>query len=283
MSDRERTMGVHELPSQSDSTPNEPPKARVGKTLLETLRILWDQLGLMLAVSLTWTFILSLPFSVERALPRGAPQWIHLLAFCLVPVVSALPTCGVFSLAHRVVAHEEAGYSHLWQDGVAMFGVALRLILLQAAVAAILGVSIWFYLRSNLWVSKAALTVSCYSALVWVMMLVYQWPALIAQEKGLFDEPDRAAKRGALAAIRRSFYLALSRPFFTLALLAFLIPATIAMAVTVVVPALLWIGAVALVSTLATRALLVEFRVIPAPVQAEPVADELFRLPEIRR
>jgi hypothetical protein len=237
----------------------------------------------MLAISLTWTFLISLPFSIERALPRGVPPWVHILTLCLIPVISAGPTCGIFSLIHRILTHEEVAYLHLWQDGAAMFGPALRLMLLQTAVAAILAVSIWFYLKSNLWISKAALTVSCYGVLVWMMMLIYQWPALIAQEKGLFDEPDRPAKRGAFAAIRRSFYLALGRPFFTLALLAVVIPATIAMAVTVVIPALLWIGGIALVSTLATRALLIEFRVLPAPVQVEPVADELFRLPEIRR
>src|SRR5207244_3842647 len=129
-----------------------------------------------------------------------------------------------------------------WRDGAALFGPALRLILTQSAVAAILVTATVFYLRTPLLAGRIALMLCAYALLVWSMMLVYQWPALIAQEKGLFDGPDHRAKRGAFAAIRRSLFLALGRPFYTLGLLAVLAPMTVLMALTAVLPALLWSG-----------------------------------------
>ncbi len=201
-----------------------PPPARVSSVLPAALRTVWDRLGLLLAISVTWGFVLSLPISIERWLPRGAPPALHFLVLALMPVLAALPTAGAFAIAHRIAAREEAFYAHLWQDGAALFRPALRLILLQSGAAAVLIVACVFYSRMSLWIGRAGLTVCGYALLLWAMMLIYQWPLLIAQEKGIFDEPGRSARRGALAAIRRSFFLALGRPFFTAALLGILLP-----------------------------------------------------------
>jgi hypothetical protein len=260
-----------------------PPRARLGVILPLAARAAWDRIGLVLAVSLTWAFVLSLPLSVERWLPRHVAPAFHLLALLLIPVVAALPTAGAFSIAHRIAAHEEAFYSHLWQDGCQMIGPAIRLILIQTIVAGVLLTACGFYLHMPWWIARAALMVSGYALLLWAMMLIFQWPALIAQEKGLFDEPGHLAKRGAFAAVRRSFYLALGSPFLTVALLAVLLILSLLMAATIVLPALLWSGTCAIVSTYATRALLIQFRVLQPPSQETPVPDELFRLGERKR
>jgi hypothetical protein len=278
----------HNAGRQGDAAPppseveQPPPPARLGVILPMAARAAWDRLGLVLAVSLTWAFVLSLPLSVERWLPRQSPPAFHLLALLLIPVTAALPTAGAFSIAHRIAAHEEAFYSHLWQDGCQMIGPAVRLILIQTIVAGVLITSCGFYLRMSFWIGRAALMVSGYALLFWAMMLIYQWPALIAQEKGVFDDPDRRAKRGAFAAVRRSFFLALGSPLYTVVLLAVLLLLSLLMAVTIVMPALLWIGTTAILSTYSMRGLLIQFRVLPPPSQETPVPDELFRLGEAR-
>lgn len=244
--------------------------------------VVWDRLGLLAAVSVTWALIVSVPLSVERWLPRHSAPLLHFLVVGLVPVLAALPTAGVFSIAHRIAANQEAYYAHLWEDGVALLGAALRLMLIQSCAAAALILVVGFYSGVPNWLGRVGLAVSMYALLVWAMMVMYQWPVLIAQEKGLFDDPGRKAARGALASVRRSFYLALGRPFYAAPLLGILLLGSLLMAATVVMPAVLWIGAVAVVSTVATRALLVEFRVLPAPKHEEPVSDLQFRLPEIR-
>ncbi len=260
----------------------EPPKSHMVVILTAALRTVWDRLGLLLAVSVTWAAMVSLPLSIERGLPRSAAPALHVLCLALIPLLAALPTAGTFALVHRFASFEETLYVHLWQDGAALFGTALRLMLLQTGVVAALVTAMTFYAGLTLWIGRAGVTVAGYGLLLWAMMSIYQWPLLIAQEKGLFDEPGKPARRGAFAAVRRSFYLTLGRPFFTAGLLAILLLASAVMAVTVVLPALLWIGAVAVVSTLACRALLIEFRALTAPVRREPVPDLQFRIADRR-
>ena len=261
----------------------EPPSARIASVLPEALRAVWDRLGLLLAVSITWSGVVSLPLSIERWLPRHTATGLHFLVLAAIPILAALPTAGAFAIAHRVATHEEAFYAHLWNDGAALFGPAVRLILLQTGAVAVLLTACSFYFRMQLWIGRAGLTVCGYTLLLWIMMLIYQWPLLISQEKGVFDEPGRPARRGALAAVRRSFYLALGRPFFTAGLLGILLLASALMAATIVLPALLWIGTMAVVSTYASRALLIQFRVLPPPVLEEAVPDLQFRISERRQ
>ena len=176
--------------------------------------------------------------------------------------------------------HEEASYTHLWQEGAALFGPAIRLMLLQMAAIAVLVTACLFYAGWHSWIGRIGALASGYALLLWAMMLLYQWPLLIAQEKGAFDEPDRRARRGAFAVIRRSFYMALGTPFFTAALLVILLLGSALMAATVVLPPLLWIGIAAIATTGACRAVLIQFGVLPSPVREEPIADLQFRIRE---
>lgn len=278
MKSGERSMenSTEQDPEQAE---NPLPDARLGRALLAGMRAIWDRVGLLLVVSVTWTVVLLLPLSLERWLPRHAPLAAHYAILLLAPVIAALPTAGVFAVAHRIASHDESFYSHLWQEGAALFGPALRLSLLQTLITGVLLTAIWFYLRVPFWPARVAVVVCAYAVLVWLMTLIYHWPVLVAQEKGLFDEPGKRAKRGALAAMRRSLFLALGRPFYTLGLLSVLLILSILMSLTLALPPLLWIGAVSLLSTFAVRALLVQFGVLPPPVQETPIPDEQYRLP----
>lgn len=273
-----RDSAAAENNASTASTGPEPPPASTGAILLAAARTGWDRLGLVLAVSLTWAAAVSLPFTIERWLPRNAPIALHFLVLALIPLLAAVPTAGAFRIFHRVATYQEAQYVHFWQDGYALIGPAVRLMVLQAGSAFILFVTMTFYLRVQLWMGRVGLTVCAYALLLWAMMLIYQWPLLIAQEAGVFDEPDRLARRGAFAAIRRSFFLALARPFFTVGVLAILLLISALMTATIVMPALIGLGVIALVTTALTRALLVQLRVLPPPIQEEPVPDLQFRL-----
>src|SRR5205807_1830818 len=90
MTDRDKP-GNGAVPTPSEPPASDPPQARISAVLLETVKTVWDRLGLVLAASLTWSLIVSLPISLERALPRGAPQTAHLLVLALIPVLAALP------------------------------------------------------------------------------------------------------------------------------------------------------------------------------------------------
>jgi len=109
--------------------------------------------------------------------------------------------------------------------------------------------------------------------------MALHYPLLVAQEAGVFDEPVRRARRGALPVLRRAFFLALGRPFYTLGLLFIAALATLPFAATGVLLALLWAGGVALLTTHVTRLLLIQYGVLPPPPVEKAIPDEQFRLP----
>ncbi|HLV79954.1 MAG TPA: hypothetical protein VKT32_06705 [Chthonomonadaceae bacterium] len=267
------------------------PPARLGGALVTALRLVWDRIGLMMAVSLTWALLLCLPLAIGPLLPAGLspPARAALMALAAALILSA-PAAGIFRVAQQLCSHDEVSYLDFWRGAWQLFGPATRLGLLHLAAAVLFAVNLWFYLRLGHLAGIAATLFCLYVLLFWGMMAVYHLPVLVAQEAGVFDTPERRARRGILSVLRRAFFLALGDPFYTLGLLvalsliagqsalALLLRVPALLAFTAVLWVLLWPGVVALATMQATRALLVKYGVLPPPVTEAPVPDEQFRI-----
>lgn len=255
------------------------PPARLLPALRDGIRQTWDRLGLVMAVTATWTALLLIPLSVASLLPASVPLPARYAILLLVTaLIGSVPTAGAFAVAQRIAERREAAYADFWREGFRHLGPALRLSLIQQAGLALFAVNFWFYLAMGGMAGRIASILCLYLFVFFLMMCLYHWPLLIAQESGVFDEPDRRAKRGAWAVLRRAFFLALGRPFYALGLLIALLLVSALLFATLALPALLWIGSIAMLATYATRALLVQYEVLPAPQIEEPVPDEKFRI-----
>jgi hypothetical protein len=266
--------------SQSASmTAGAAPPARLGSALRSGLRAVWDRLGLVIAMSLTWSVLASFSLTLGRLLPASLPTLLRLGITALIAVaVLAAPTAGVFTVAYLISAREEASYIDFWRGGITLLGPAVRLALIQLAVLIMFVVNLWFYVPMGHTIGSTALVIGLYAFVFWSLMAVYHWPLLVAQERGLFDAPEHRARRGAVAVLRRAFFLVLGSPGFSLGLLLALAILSALLFATLALPALLWIGAVGLLSTQALRALLVRYEVLPPPVVEAPIPDEKFRI-----
>jgi hypothetical protein len=269
-------------PDRADAPASLPP-ARLGRALRRGVREAWDRLGSVLGVSLTWMLLLTVPLTVGRALP---PAWPGIVRTGIIVLMMALtlsaPAAGAFTVAHLACAHEEVSYMDFWRGAGRLFGPATRLGLFHTAVRSVFAVNLWFYASIGQGIGIAATLVCLYALLFWEMMAIYHFPLLVAQEAGLFDEPGRRAKRGVLALLRRAFYLALGDSLYTVGLLAAVLTVTVLYALTAVLPALLWLGTVAFLTTQATRALLVRYGVLPPPTEG-PVPEDRFHIPPEKR
>lgn len=273
--------------NQHASSPK-PPRQEAAKTVASTrlgyalrvgLREIWDRLGLVIAISLTWTILLALPLTLGRLLPLAVPVSLrNLLVLLTATLTLSAPTAGVYYIAHLVCIHDEVSYLDFWHGAKRYFAPATRLGLVAALVFSVFVVNIWFYLQLRSGGGLLAALACLYALLFWLMMAVYHFPLLVAQEQGLFDEPERQAKRGVFAVLRRAFYLALGDPFTTLGLLAALVLLSIPVFLTLALPPMLWPASLALLTTQATRALLRKYGVLPLPVVEEAVPDEKFRI-----
>lgn len=267
------------------------PPARLGRALLSALRLAWDRIGLVMAVSLTWALLLSLLLALGRLLPAMLPLPARdLLMALMAALLLCAPAAAIFWVSHMICSHDEVSYLDFWRGILPFFGPATRLGLVHLAVSVLFAVNIWFYLRLGHAIGIAASVLCLYALLFWGMMAVYHLPVLVAQESGVFDTPERQARRGIVSVLRRAFFLTLGDPFYTLGLLAavLLIPVLTVLALLLRFPALLaviavlwvllWPGVVALLTTQATRTLLVKYGVLPPPSAEAPVPDEQFRI-----
>ena len=226
----------------------------------------WDRLGLLIAVSLTFLSFLCLPAAVGYWVHK--PVWLKIaLLFLFSTPLPALFT-GACSQFHKMESGEEASWTGFLHDSVILFFPAVRLSIIHAAVDTSLGVNLVFYLS---FLQKDPLVLLFiilwgYISLLWTLMSLYLFPLLALQEYGGFDEPDRAAKRGVLAAYRRAFYLAIgSIPYSIGALIASLFIILICL-ISKALIALLLIGALSLQLTIAARVQLAGYGIVSPPL-----------------
>ncbi|HZO91283.1 MAG TPA: hypothetical protein VFB38_23370 [Chthonomonadaceae bacterium] len=254
------------------------PCARLGRALKAGLREAWDRLGLVIAISLTWA-LLWFPPLIPGRLPAPLPPVVRLALMALIAVLTlSAPMAGAFHVAHLAASHEEVAYGDFWRGAWRMYGPATRLGLIHLLVWSVGLTNLWFYLNIGHLIGSVAALFCLYVLLFWAMMSVYHFPLLAAQEAGVFDEPGRQARRGAWAAIRRAFFLTMGAPLYTAGVLAVVIAVTALLFATVALALILWLGVFSLVTTYPTRALLVQFGVLPPPPPEEPVPDEHFRI-----
>jgi uncharacterized membrane protein YesL len=258
-----------------------PPPARLGRALRAGFRLAWDRLGLVLALSLTWSLLVFVPLTLWHLLPASLPILAREgLAALLAALTLSAPVAGAFLAAHLACVGEEVSYLDFWRGAKSLFGPATRLGLIHLVVWSVLAINLWFYLHVGHLLGGVAALLCLYVLLFWGLMAVYHFPLLVAQETGVFDEPDRCARRGALAVLRRAFYLALGSPFYSAGLLAVTLLLSAVLLGTVALSPLLWLGLIALITTQATHTLLIQYSVLPPPPTGEAVPDGQFRIQE---
>ncbi len=257
--------GYIDEPLTAGEMEGSPPKANLFKELKSACLAIWSKLGLVVVISSTWALFVSFPLSLSFWMPSFLPPIVRYLPISLIPIFGAIPAVGAAVVAQEIAMLREASYAIFWREGWRFAALSIRLALIHGAAAAGLTFSFWFYLRISHWSGRVALLVCFYAALFWLMMVVYHYPLLVAQESGVFDEPGRKAKRGVAAVIRRSFYLVVGSPIYSFALLAFIALFAALSLFTAVSPILLWGGSFALFSCFSARALLVQYEVLPAP------------------
>lgn len=254
-----------------------PPKVNLFRELKAAFLAIWSNLGLVILMSVTWALFVSFPLSLAYWMPRSLPAVIRYLPLILMPIFGAIPAVGAAVIAQEIASLREATFAVFWREGWRLKALSIRLSLLHWATAAALTFSFWFYLRISHWSGRVALLICFYASLFWLMMTVYHYPLLAAQESGVFDEPDRKAKRGVVAVIRRSFYLVVGSPLYSFGLLSFLALFAALSLFTAVSPILLWGGVFALFSCFPVRALLVQYGILPAPTLPKKETNAVMR------
>ena len=217
---------------------------------------------MVLLLSLAGTVVLLLSLTLGLLLPHIVPSPLRTFGAALIAVTALSPLIAAsFDVAHHIATHREVTFDS-FRQGVRQFGgVAVRLGWIHLFVGALAALNLTFYLQIGGLAGRAAVLLCLYLLLFWSAMALYQGPLLVLQETGAFDEPGRLAKRGAKAVLRRSFFLVVGEPLFSLGLWFAALLWTAVALVTAVGAAMLWLGGVCLLTTGPTQALLAKYGV----------------------
>ena len=235
-------------------------------------RAIWDKLGLVISMSVTWALCVLAPLSIVRWAPHSVSPVVRYAFLILIPIFGAVPAAGSGYIAQEIACFREVSYESFLREGWRLRWESLRLSFVHWIFFLVMGVTIWFYLHISHWSGRIGLLFCFYFSICWCLMSVCHFPIMVAQETGAFDEPGRRAKRGTFAVIRRSFFLLLGRPLFVLGLFSVLALFTTITLVTAILPILLWSGCFSFLTAFPIHALLIQFDVIRPPEKESAVA-----------
>lgn len=246
-------------------------RAHLGLALRLGFRDTYDYLGSVLVMSLAAALIPmaglfaghALGTVLFSALPGSLRTLLTVLTALLVGAAVGGPVAaGLFRFSRNAAARSEPEVFDLGWGLRSALGRSMGLGLIQAIGAALLAGNGYFYLfqRQTVWVVLGA--VFGYLLLFWLMMLLYQWPLLIEQDLA----PVAAVRKSALLVLDNFGYslgVGLVAALLTVLLWGFLVPGV-----------LLWGGAMAVLSTQATRELLRKYGVLGPDPTLDPIAGE---------
>ncbi len=243
------------------------------------IRLGWDHIGLWMIVGFTLFSLLSVPLMVWQFGHLFPPLLLVFICALIVALGFGPLLAGAHTIAWDIGDHRETGWLDLWRGARELMIPAALLGLIHMVVLIVGTVALWFYLRQHSFISVIATLVCIYCLGTWVVLAPLQMPLLVMQERGVFDEPERRARRGAVAVIRRSFFVALGAPAATCALLIANVGILTFSVLTVITLPLFTVGMLAMLNDQVVRALLVRFCVLPPPPDPQKaVEDEKFRV-----
>lgn len=262
--------------TMSDSATQSPFRPTLFQVLRLTLRDFWDHLGLAISFSLLHSLLIPLLISV----PLSAIKLFHspphasyfLLILLTLPIFPPLFTAYCF-VAYRICTGRSVSWAYLLQGFRQHYWPAMRLGLIQLVITFGLLANLLFYTYRYHPFGTLLPLFWAYILLCWSLLLLYQYPLLVLQENGVFDEENRRARRGALAAIRRSFFLTLGNPLYTLGLLCITALLVLLCFLTGIAWILLYPALPLQLVTRATCLLLARYALMPPPPQNTPIED----------
>ena len=230
----------------------------LGQVLKRGFSDAWDRLGLVVASSLVWSLSVIVPISIF-SLARNI--YMFVAGLVVAWIISTPILIGIFRMAQKVVYRDDpsfgdvmGGFRVLRWSAYAMSAINIGTIaILSMDAVYFLGVTGQTKLPKLLTLGIGVLSV--YVLVGWMLAMLYQSPALVAQ-KPFGQRP------GAIQAIKKSWLLAIGNPVFTIGLFVVILGFSVLSALSVIGMLILYAGVVSIILTRALRELFVRYGVV---------------------
>lgn len=249
--------------------------ASLGRALRKGFRDAYDHLGYVVAASFFTFIIASLVFSLGWAVYRVIPSAVALLLF--IPAVMAiwLWTAGILYYVNKSVFNEHPSIRDTLHGIKVLLLPAILLFIVDFVITTILIGDAYFFFRMAAARKTIAFSMAgvffASIALIWLMMLQYHLPLLVAQLK-----MESGPRVGVI--LRKSFLLLADNLIFTLGLFVVIIAFTaLCILPRFIGIVVLYPGVVAFLLTHALRELFIKYGI----VEEEPeVVEDKWGLPD---
>lgn len=163
----------------------------------------YDRLGLTVLASLILTLPAAAAFSAGPLL-RGTmgPAWASGIVLLVLAYGTSIAWGMNVALAHAIAFYEDPSPETLRSFFRKLGWPAARLATLQILVSAVMFADAWFFLSRPSLAPKLAGMVLAYLLLLWVLMMLWQWPFLV-HDGGLVA---KSVKKAALVLLDNPFY-----------------------------------------------------------------------------
>lgn len=229
--------------------------ARLGRALGGGISDLWDRLGLVVASNLIWIVAVLLPWLLADRLLRAPAAGLAVSVLLGAPII-----VGTFKMAYNIVYHDDPSLKDLAWGFTGSPRAWLELVLVDILVIGALLTDAAFFsgvfgpLGGNRPAAMLAVA-AIYALVLWLVMSLYQFPALAAQK-------PMSQREGAIPAIKKSLLLAAHNPGFTIGLFVVILGFGVLCALSVIGMLVLYVGAVPIILTHALRELFARYGVV---------------------
>lgn len=259
-------------PTGDPDTPPIPvrPRAKLGIALKLGFRDTYDYLGSLVLAGSVASFLTaaavaganSLVLKTALRLPGFLPALILAFVAALSLILVGGPLSGgLFRFAQKAAARKEPELFDFAWGFRAGFAPSLKLASVQVLGSLALAGNCAFYLAQHNLPLMALGASFGYLLVFWCAAMLYQWPLL---QEGA----------GVKTAIRKSALLVLDNVPFTLGILLVAVTVVVLCGVSVIGIVLLLPGALAMLTTQATRELLRKYGLLPPDPTLDPIAEE---------
>jgi hypothetical protein len=240
------------------------PRARLGLALKKGFRDTYDYLGLVIGSTLISGFLVLASMFLRQLLAgHVAGLWADIGWFAAIVLVGAPFLAGVFRMGYKIVYRDDPGLGDLVSGFRELLLGSWALAGINVFVVGMLLVDAAFFfgilgpLKGNV-IGHALGALILYVLLMWCMMAMYQLPALAAQG-------PLGQRRGAVAAVKKSFLFVAHNPGFTIGLFVAILGFGILCILSVIGMLILSVGAASILLTHATRELFIRYGVVEEP------------------
>lgn len=165
-----------------------------GSILVQALRQSYENLGLVVVISLVWFALAALPVGFLISFTMQVPSLVSILIVALVTVFLGGPvTASVYSVSLSLLQDDDVSLKHLWTHLHTHYRLAVQVTAAMVGIFLVLVIDIVVFMQSHIKLVQWLSVIWLYFVFFWLMMTTYSLPLVVYKPASWLKVLQRAA------------------------------------------------------------------------------------------